>query len=365
METCLEMWESYKTGAYQPKWKGKMACLLCAAILGGSAYVAGTAKPEKYLGAKEKTTVMINQNGLIESVAQKKAMKVVSLENGLQNRLKEAESKPERILETMLKTDNISKNLENTVEKISVTSSNTIAVGHIETTENRKIEEISRNTTEEIKDSKSEEVDGNVIKEIKDSKSEKADENVIEEIKESESEKAGGDMLEEIKNSESEKINETDTEVTSPFLIDEEGMLYGIRADELDYSTGVLELPTENCIGIRSNAFSSGITGIYEVSIPTNISVIETGAFSELPDLFDITVEDGNVNYSSIDGVLYGEQGTALLAFPAGRTGGYIVPTQTRRIVTGAFYHTGLSVIDIRDCGELEIEDGEAMQFVR
>lgn len=349
MELCLEMWEAYKSKSYQPKWKGKMACLLCVAVLGGSVYVAETAKPAEYLSAREKAIVTVNNNERTECIAQKKVMRVASLENNLQNKMKEMESNPNRVLKSVPETEMVSNNVVNPAGEAVSISSNAIAADKVEATVDYKTEENGGKMTGEIKDSKSEEIGGNVIEEVKDSKTEEA----------------GRDVIEEIKDSESGKTNETDAEVASPFLIDEEGMLYGIRADELDYSAGVLELPTENCIGIRSNTFAGGITGIYEVYIPTNISLIETGAFRGLTDLFDITVEDGNVNYSSIDGVLYGEQGTSLLAFPAGRTGGYIVPAQTKRIAEGAFYQTGLSVIDIRDCGELEIKDGEAMQFVR
>lgn len=142
-------------------------------------------------------------------------------------------------------------------------------------------------------------------------------------------------------------------------------MLYGINEEMLDCTSGVLELPSENCVGIRNHAFINGFTDIYEIYIPSNISVIETGAFDGIDNLFDIMVEEGNLNYTSIDGVLYDEDRTTLLTFPAGRTGGYIVPTQTERIAANAFAQTGLSVIDIRDCGTLLIEDDRAVQLVR
>ena len=164
---------------------------------------------------------------------------------------------------------------------------------------------------------------------------------------------------------ESEDANTDIAETATPFLIDEAGMLYGINEEMLDCRSGVLELPSENCVGIRSHAFINGFTDIYEIYIPSNISVIETGAFDGIDNLFDIMVEEGNINYTSIDGVLYDEEEITLLAFPAGRTGGYIVPTQTERIAANAFAQTGLSVIDIRDCGTLLIEDDRAAQLVR
>ena len=171
-----------------------------------------------------------------------------------------------------------------------------------------------------------------------------------------------------IPKNDTEEIEDAKTDITetaTPFLIDEAGMLYGINEEMLDCTSGVLELPSENCVGICSHVFINGFTDIYEIYIPSNISVIETGAFDGIDNLFDIMVEDGNLNYASIDGVLYDEDRATLLTFPAGRTGGYIVPTQTERIAANAFSQTGLSVIDIRDCGTLLIEDDRAAQLVR
>ena len=172
----------------------------------------------------------------------------------------------------------------------------------------------------------------------------------------------------DIPKNDTEEIEDAKTDIAetaTPFLIDGDGMLYGINEEMLDCTSGVLELPSENCVGIRSHAFINGFTDIYEIYIPSNISVIETGAFDGIDNLFDIVVEEGNLNYTSIDGVLYDEDRTTLLTFPAGRTGGYIVPTQTERIAANAFAQTGLSVIDIRDCGTLLIEDDRAVQLVR
>ena len=172
----------------------------------------------------------------------------------------------------------------------------------------------------------------------------------------------------DIPKNDTEEIEDAKTDIAetaTPFLIDGDGMLYGINEEMLDCTSGVLELPSENCVGIRSHAFINGFTDIYEIYIPSNISVIETGAFDGIDNLFDIVVEEGNLNYTSIDGVLYDEDRTTLLTFPAGRTGGYIVPTQTERIAANAFAKTGLSVIDIRDCGTLLIEDDKAVQLVR
>jgi hypothetical protein len=63
---------------------------------------------------------------------------------------------------------------------------------------------------------------------------------------------------------ESEDAKTDIAETATPFLIDEAGMLYGINEEMLDCRSGVLELPSENCVGIRSHAFINGFTDIYD-----------------------------------------------------------------------------------------------------
>lgn len=336
MEACLEFYESNRRNV-----RGAFVGLLCIVILCVSIFRCNDIKSKEYLSAKQQTKVEneIKVNSINNVETEDVLLEVdladvspVLIETG--NRVQETGTKIEAIANMGDKLGEVQKDY---ILNEDVALKETGKTG-VEDMKKVVVEDTKNVTTDEPK-----------------------------EIVGEDSNTTNPDEMKEMQKVE-EDLNEDEsgiTEAASPFLIDEEGMLYGVRMEELDYTSGVLELPTENCVGIRSNAFIGGISGIYEIYIPANISMIETGALNGLADLFDITVEAGNVNYSSIDGVLYGEQGTTLLAFPAGRTGGYIVPSQTQRIESGAFYQTGLSVIDIRDCGELEIVDEQAMQLVR
>lgn len=54
-------------------------------------------------------------------------------------------------------------------------------------------------------------------------------------------------------------------------------------------------------------------------------------------NLDSIIVDAGNPNYSSVEGILYDKSGTVLLAYPAGRSGEAVIPSQTTEIAENAF----------------------------
>jgi hypothetical protein len=83
-------------------------------------------------------------------------------------------------------------------------------------------------------------------------------------------------------------------------------------------------------------------TGLTSVSIPnsvTSIGVSTTaeGAFSFCTSLTNLSVDPGNMDYSSLDGVLFDKARTVLLIFPAGRGGNYVIPSTVTWIRVGAF----------------------------
>ena len=313
MEACLEIY-----GFYRPIIKRTIVGMLCVAILTGAVFSRKAVGTKEYLSAKK-------QEETRNDVAVSKMEKIVAAESQ-----KIIVSEPDKTVMAEAK-DNIAEKEEDIMD----TPKNTVVDEAKDV-----ITDVPKNTiVDEAKDVITDEPKDTIVNESND----------IPKNDTEESEDAKTDIA----------------ETATPFLIDEAGMLYGINEEMLDCRSGVLELPSENCVGIRSHAFINGFTDIYEIYIPSNISVIETGAFDGIDNLFDIMVEEGNINYTSIDGVLYDEEEITLLAFPAGRTGGYIVPTQTERIAANAFAQTGLSVIDIRDCGTLLIEDDRAAQLVR
>lgn len=306
MEACLEIY-----GFYRPIIKRTIVGMLCVAILTGAVFSRKAVGTKEYLSAEK-------QEETRNDIAVSKMEKIVAA--GSQEIIV---SEPDKTVMAEVK-DNLAEK-----EEAIIAAESKVSI--VDVPKNTIVDEAKDVITDEPKDT--------IVNESND----------IPKNDTEESEDAKTDIA----------------ETATPFLIDEAGMLYGINEEMLDCRSGVLELPSENCVGIRSHAFINGFTDIYEIYIPSNISVIETGAFDGIDNLFDIMVEEGNINYTSIDGVLYDEEEITLLAFPAGRTGGYIVPTQTERIAANAFAQTGLSVIDIRDCGTLLIEDDRAAQLVR
>ena len=313
MEACLEIY-----GFYRPNIKRTIVGILCIAILTGSVFSRKAVGTKEYLSAKK-------QEETRNEIAVSKMERIVAA--GYQEIII---SEPDKTVMTEAKD-----NLTEKEEAIMDTPKNTV------------VDEAKDVITDEPKDT--------IVDEAKDVITDEPKDTIVNESND----------IPKNDTEESEDAKTDIAETATPFLIDEAGMLYGINEEMLDCRSGVLELPSENCVGIRSHAFINGFTDIYEIYIPSNISVIETGAFDGIDNLFDIMVEEGNINYTSIDGVLYDEEEITLLAFPAGRTGGYIVPTQTERIAANAFAQTGLSVIDIRDCKTLLIEDDRAAQLVR
>ena len=338
MEACLEIY-----GFYRPIIKRIIVGMLCVAILTGAVFSRKAVGTKEYLSAEK-------QEETRNDIAVSKMEKIVAAES---REIIVSESDKTVMAEAK---DNLAEKEEAIIaaeSKVNIVDvpKNIIVDGTkdiiMDTPKNTVVDEAKDVITDEPKDT--------IVDEAKDVITDEPKDTIVNEAND----------IPKNDTEESEDAKTDIAEAATPFLIDEAGMLYGINEEMLDCRSGVLELPSENCVGIRSHAFINGFTDIYEIYIPSNISVIETGAFDGIDNLFDIMVEEGNINYTSIDGVLYDEEEITLLAFPAGRTGGYIVPTQTERIAANAFAQTGLSVIDIRDCGTLLIEDDRAAQLVR
>lgn len=146
-----------------------------------------------------------------------------------------------------------------------------------------------------------------------------------------------------------ESDTEEKTEITGPtivdgFYIDAQGMITGI-AEQSVIVDGYMELPAEKCTGIRSGAFTSLAEGIREIYIPANIIYIETGAFSGMGQTEWIEKEASGGCYTE-DGVLFSENGTCILAFPAARTGSYKVPDHVTKFAPDAFCGAQITVLD-------------------
>ena len=111
--------------------------------------------------------------------------------------------------------------------------------------------------------------------------------------------------------------------------------------------------------GIGSDAFSD-ISSLAHVTIPQGVTSIAAGAFSYCENLKNIEVDDENVWYYSIDGVLFRKYGLSssmanLVCYPAGKTATqYEIPNNVNMIVADAFWGChGLRKVIITDNVEI------------
>ncbi len=87
---------------------------------------------------------------------------------------------------------------------------------------------------------------------------------------------------------------------------------------------------------IGENAFNS-CTMLMTITIPQSVTEIGEGAFGNCTRLTEINVDEGNTTYSSEDGVLFNEEKTELICYPAGKVGDYEVPSGVTKIADFAF----------------------------
>ena len=87
---------------------------------------------------------------------------------------------------------------------------------------------------------------------------------------------------------------------------------------------------------IKSKVFS-GCDRLISVTIPSSVTSIDHSSFSGCDNLTEISVDELNPVYSSVDGVLFDKSRSTLLEFPRGKAGGYSVPCGVATIRNFAF----------------------------
>ena len=114
---------------------------------------------------------------------------------------------------------------------------------------------------------------------------------------------------------------------------------YKVNLD-LSQTTGLTSIP-EN-----SFYYCKNLSGII---IPDSVTSIDYHAFKVCTSLEDITVDSNNPNYSSIDGVLFNKDATAIITYPAGKQSAeYTIPDSVTTIGAYAFEKcTSLSSVTI------------------
>ena len=159
------------------------------------------------------------------------------------------------------------------------------------------------------------------------------------------------DSMENVKNEnkdEEEPIAAGNTD--TGYLINAEGVIYGLSGNKEVIQDGVLSFPEEGCSQIAGGALSDLGSSVEEIEIPANITNIQPGVFAGLSNLGWIEADAANPDYVTVDGVLYTADGTVLLAFPAAWTGTFQVPESVKSFAESAFDGTNLECIDARSC---------------
>ena len=92
-----------------------------------------------------------------------------------------------------------------------------------------------------------------------------------------------------------------------------------------------------------------GCVSLNSIHIPASVTFIYNGAFGYCNSLASISVDSSNQNYSSVNGVLYNLNATALICYPIGKSGStFTIPASVTSIDGNAFDScTGLTAITI------------------
>lgn len=159
------------------------------------------------------------------------------------------------------------------------------------------------------------------------------------------------DSMENVKNETEEEEEPIEVgNINTGYLINAEGVIYGLSGSKEVIQDGVLLFPEEGCSQIAGGALSDLGSAVEEIEIPVNITNIQSGAFAGLSNLGWIEADAANPAYVTVDGVLYTADGTVLLAFPAAWTGTFQVPESVKSFAESAFDGTNPECIDARSC---------------
>lgn len=104
----------------------------------------------------------------------------------------------------------------------------------------------------------------------------------------------------------------------------------------------------ENCTNLSNVVMSDsvreisafafcGCESLTKISIPKNVNYVDYYVFNDCTALEAIEVDNSNIAYSSIDGVLYNKDGDTLIAYPNAKGTSYTIPDGVTAIEEGAF----------------------------
>ncbi|MDE5670401.1 MAG: leucine-rich repeat domain-containing protein [Eubacterium sp.] len=105
------------------------------------------------------------------------------------------------------------------------------------------------------------------------------------------------------------------------------------------YCGGLKNVTIPNSVATIGEAAFSGCANLESITIPGSVTSIGEGAFLECESLASVTVDSNNKSYSSVDGVLYNENKTQLIIYPAAKTtASFTIPNSVTSIAEAAFF---------------------------
>jgi len=103
---------------------------------------------------------------------------------------------------------------------------------------------------------------------------------------------------------------------------------------------GAVEIPAEldgvAVVNVKNRCFDNN-TSVTSITIPDSVTSIGEEAFFQATSLTSITVDADNLNYSSVDGVLFNKLQTLLIQYPEGGSDTYTIPNSVTSIGVQAF----------------------------
>jgi hypothetical protein len=119
-------------------------------------------------------------------------------------------------------------------------------------------------------------------------------------------------------------------------------------ADQAFLGSKLLSVILPDSITSIGNLAFSGCTNLTSIAIPAGITSIGNLVFAGCITLTSIDVDQNNMSYSSLSGVLYDKKQTAIIQYPATKKGAFTLPASVTSIGDSAFYDgTGLTSITI------------------